>query len=112
MANQCEWYPCHSGDYKEFSCTHCFCPEYYNEVCSGNPEYIEIYRGKIRDCSHCLVPHLPDYKGVVEMSGEAGKGDTYRPVNHERYASNYDKIDWSDEEEEEKDGLEAPILRS
>ncbi len=26
------------------------------------------------------------------MNGEAGKGDTYRPVNHKTWAENYERI--------------------
>jgi ribosomal protein S27AE len=32
------------------------------------------------------------------MTHEAGKGDTQRPTNHEKFSSNYDTIDWSAKE--------------
>ena len=62
MANQCEWYPCHSGIVTEFSCEFCFCPEYYNNKCSGNPKWTTMACGnKLKDCSECLVNHSPEY---------------------------------------------------
>jgi hypothetical protein len=30
------------------------------------------------------------------MSGEAGKGDAYRPVNAQRYREGWERIDWTD----------------
>ena len=39
----------------------------------------------------------------------AGKGDTYRPVNAKKWCENYDRIDWSENgEDEQKETAESP----
>ena len=57
----CEFYPCHKGMEKgRFNCLFCFCPFYLVDNCPGNPTYIDGEKGKIRDCSNCLFPHIPE----------------------------------------------------
>ena len=62
MSNLCEYYPCHSGIFPGFMCEFCYCPEYVDVKCSGNPKWIRDVNGcKIKDCSECLVPHTAEY---------------------------------------------------
>ena len=62
MANCCEFYPCHSGFFQEFSCEFCYCPEYFNASCSGNPKWIYVNeKTQRKDCSECLEPHKTEY---------------------------------------------------
>ena len=61
MANICEFYPCHEV-FVGFDCAFCRCPEYKNPNCSGNPKWIDLScKGKLKDCSDCVVPHTPEY---------------------------------------------------
>lgn len=55
----CEYYPCHKG-LKDFNCMFCYCPFYMVEKCPGNPKYITAKGRKIKDCSDCLFPHIPE----------------------------------------------------
>lgn len=63
MANICEHYPCHDDLPKGFSCELCYCPEYNDIKCTGNPKYIKSDNGRdtIRDCSDCIVNHTSNY---------------------------------------------------
>jgi len=61
MANQCDYYPCHSGLFKGFSCEFCYCPEYDEKNCSGKPKWITSEKKLIKDCTECLVPHTEEY---------------------------------------------------
>lgn len=62
MANLCEAYPCHSGITSDFACEFCYCPEYDDPNCAGSPKWIELAnRGRIKDCSECLLPHTSEY---------------------------------------------------
>jgi Zn-finger protein len=60
MANQCEYFPCHSRTEFGFKCDLCYCPEYYSN-CSGNAKWIIVGSSKVKDCSECTVPHDPEY---------------------------------------------------
>lgn len=52
----CRYFPCHKGaDPEHFNCLFCFCPLYFLQDCGGNP----TWRGKVKDCTHCTVPHSP-----------------------------------------------------
>ena len=55
---ECEYFPCHStAEESKFNCLFCYCPLFaLGENCGGNFAYTE--KG-IKDCSGCLVPHLP-----------------------------------------------------
>ncbi len=61
----CEFYPCHKTE--RINCLFCFCP-LYNTECGGNFELILGNDGKkIKDCSHCVVPHSEKgYEYVIE----------------------------------------------
>lgn len=66
----CEFFPCHKVANKEyFNCMFCYCPLYYIKDCGGN----YTTTSGIKDCSHCLIPHLPsgyDYinKKIIEIN--------------------------------------------
>ena len=55
----CEYFPCHSGANPErFNCMFCYCPLYVlDDKCGGQFTYTAT---GIKDCSNCLLPHLPD----------------------------------------------------
>lgn len=46
-------------------------------------------------------------RALKNMRG-AGKGDTPRPVDRERFEENYDKIDWSDTQEQRSEASQEP----
>lgn len=58
--NQCEFFPCHEVEKdNEFNCLFCYCPLYMlEEDCGGKFTYTSH---GIKDCSHCLLPHVKDY---------------------------------------------------
>ena len=56
----CRYYPCHSGA-EELNCLFCFCPLYTREHCPGNPVWREKAGGRIKDCSRCIFPHVPEH---------------------------------------------------
>ena len=60
---ECEYFPCHETKNPEgFNCLFCFCPLYtLGKHCGGNFRY----SGDIKDCSNCMVPHLPDSYGYI-----------------------------------------------
>jgi Zn-finger protein len=64
VANECEWYPCHHKPCEGFSCEFCYCPLYEIECkyYGGNPKFINTSREVIKDCTDCMLPHLPDFK--------------------------------------------------
>lgn len=48
--------------------------------------------------------HKSDLKWLDKKKGlGAGKGDSPRPVDREKYNKNYDQIDWSDTAEKRKE---------
>lgn len=61
---ECEYFPCHSGaDPEAFNCLFCYCPLYVlGAECGGNPNFME---NGIKDCSQCLLPHIPKNYGYV-----------------------------------------------
>lgn len=59
----CEYFPCHKvKDPTKFNCLFCYCPLYLVKNCGGN--YIMI-NNKIKDCSNCLLPHIPSYYDIM-----------------------------------------------
>lgn len=77
--SDCEYFPCHRTDDSEFfNCIFCYCPLFaLGENCGGNFTYTE--KG-IKDCSACLLPHLPTgqehiAKKLPELAGIARKKD-------------------------------------
>ncbi|MCC8107075.1 MAG: cysteine-rich small domain-containing protein [Clostridiales bacterium] len=42
---------------EEINCLFCCCPFCTRDKCLGNPHFIDISRGRIKDCSDCCFPH-------------------------------------------------------
>ena len=62
----CSYFPCHEGASTErFNCLFCYCPLYtLGSRCGGRFRYLE---NGIKDCSACLLPHLPEgYEQILE----------------------------------------------
>ena len=69
----CEYYPCHEGA-EEINCLFCYCPLFECCSCPGTPEYIETAQGRIKDCSHCIYPHVPEhYDGIMACLAERSR---------------------------------------
>lgn len=66
---QCEYFPCHKGaDPDTFNCLFCYCPLYFLQDCGGSP----AWRGAVKDCTGCLLPHAPGgYEKVLARLGLA-----------------------------------------
>lgn len=66
----CEFFPCHAGAEPEtFNCLFCFCPLYaLGDRCGGNFFYTE---SGIKDCSACLIPHIPQNYDKILSGTEA-----------------------------------------
>lgn len=63
----CKYFPCHNRQ-GDFNCMFCYCPMYRLENCPGNPSYIEREDKKIKDCTNCTFPHVPDnYDKIMEV---------------------------------------------
>jgi Zn-finger protein len=60
----CKYYPCHNG-MEQINCLFCYCPFYHEDHCPGVPEYIEADGRRIKDCSGCVFPHLPENYNVM-----------------------------------------------
>lgn len=64
---ECEYYPCHEG-IEDMNCMFCYCPLNGMEPCPGTPEYIEIKGKRVKDCSNCLFPHMPEnYDTIIRL---------------------------------------------
>ncbi|MCR5704939.1 MAG: cysteine-rich small domain-containing protein [Eubacterium sp.] len=62
---ECKYFPCHKG-LENFNCMFCYCPMYQKEQCLGNPSFIERGERKIKDCSQCSFPHIPEnYEKII-----------------------------------------------
>ncbi len=61
---ECTFFPCHAGaDADSFNCMFCYCPLYtLGETCGGNFHWLD---NGIKDCSDCLLPHLPEGYDVI-----------------------------------------------
>ena len=61
---KCEFFPCHNTDNaEEFNCLFCYCPLYaLGDQCGGN---FRIGANKIKDCGHCMIPHVKGNYGHV-----------------------------------------------
>ena len=62
---ECEYFPCHeTDDVSSFNCLFCYCPLYpLGRDCGGRYDYTPA---GVKDCSRCLLPHLPDSFRQVE----------------------------------------------
>ena len=60
----CEHFPCHAGlDAADFNCIFCYCPLYgLGDQCGGAFAYTAR---KIKACTNCHLPHLPEYYDVI-----------------------------------------------
>ena len=56
----CKYYPCHAG-IEEMNCLFCYCPLYALENCPGTPRFIERDGRRIKDCTTCTFPHVPEH---------------------------------------------------
>lgn len=67
---ECEFFPCHKG-VENFNCMFCYCPMYGLEKCLGNPVYLNVKNKKIKDCSGCVFPHIPEnYEKIMDFLKE------------------------------------------
>lgn len=69
----CMYFPCHpNADEETFNCLFCYCPLYFlGDKCKGNYRWIDGVEGRIKDCTNCLIPHIPDnYSYMVNLLGE------------------------------------------
>ncbi len=67
----CRYFPCHKG-LKDFNCLFCYCPFYLKEKCPGAPQYIETEQKRIKDCTNCTFPHLPEnYDAILRILRES-----------------------------------------
>ena len=56
----CEYFPCHNINLNKiegFNCLWCYCPLHNIDDCGGSYEVLE---NDVKDCSKCLLPHIPD----------------------------------------------------
>ncbi|MCL2564871.1 MAG: cysteine-rich small domain-containing protein [Defluviitaleaceae bacterium] len=68
----CQFYPCHEKTGMDnFNCMFCFCPLYFlGDKCGGNFDRIGE-NGSIKDCSRCLIPHMPQsYEFIMKKIGD------------------------------------------
>lgn len=64
---ECKYFPCHKG-LDEFNCLLCYCPLYHMESCPGSPEFMEKDGKRIKVCTDCIFPHIPEnYDKVLEF---------------------------------------------
>ncbi len=61
---ECCYFPCHQG-LKECNCLFCYCPLYQRGNCPGNPSYKEKNGRKIKVCTGCTFPHLPQNYDII-----------------------------------------------
>lgn len=61
---ECCYFPCHQG-LTECNCLFCYCPLYLREKCPGNPSYKEKNGRKIKVCTGCTFPHLPQNYDII-----------------------------------------------
>ncbi|SEK23375.1 ABC-type cobalamin/Fe3+-siderophores transport system, ATPase component [Butyrivibrio sp. ob235] len=59
---ECEYYPCHDLDEKDFNCMFCYCPLYDMEDCGGEFTYTD--KGA-KNCKNCTFPHKRENYGAV-----------------------------------------------
>lgn len=70
----CEYFPCHKvDDVDNFNCLFCYCPLHHMADCGGNYETLP---NGIKDCTKCLLPHIPAYYDyvVAKLKGGADNG--------------------------------------
>ena len=60
----CKYFPCHKG-LGDFNCLFCYCPLYTREDCPGSPNYLERGGRRLKDCTGCTFPHIPENYDVI-----------------------------------------------
>lgn len=64
---ECRYFPCHE-ELDECNCLFCYCPMYARKDCPGKPGYLEKAGRKIKVCTDCTFPHLPEnYDRIMEI---------------------------------------------
>ncbi len=58
----CKYYPCHPADH--INCLFCYCPLYHMD-CPGTYSYIEKDNKRIKVCTECTFPHIPEHYEVI-----------------------------------------------
>lgn len=63
----CRYYPCHKG-IAEMNCLFCYCPMYHMDNCPGHPSYSEKNGRRIKICTDCTFPHMPEnYDRIMQI---------------------------------------------
>ena len=63
----CKYFPCHKQE-GDFNCLFCFCPMYFLKTCPGRYQLIDHKGKKIKDCSDCSFPHVPEnYDAIMAV---------------------------------------------
>ena len=60
----CEYYPCHEGT-QVINCLFCYCPLYRFDDCPGNPAFKERNGTKLKVCTGCNFPHIPENYDLI-----------------------------------------------
>lgn len=67
---ECKYFPCHT-ELENYNCMFCYCPMYRFDKCLGNPSFIDKGERKIKDCSNCVFPHIPEnYEAIMQFLKE------------------------------------------
>ena len=62
--DSCEFFPCHPLD-GDFNCLFCYCPLYFLDECPGNFYMKEDGEKRIKVCTDCVFPHIPENYGEM-----------------------------------------------
>jgi Zn-finger protein len=62
----CEYYPCHETEGEGLNCLFCYCPLYTGD-CGGDPWYIRVGPGVVKDCSRCTFPHRAESYDAIML---------------------------------------------
>ena len=82
--DDCQYFQCHEHPNEDsFNCLFCYCPLYpLGNKCGGNFNYIGKGEAKIKDCSNCLIPHMPEhYDTITAKLGEMPPAITTPPAH-------------------------------
>ena len=74
----CEYYPCHKG-IDAINCMFCYCPFYSWSECPGKNKFISKPDGrKIKDCTECIYPHVPENRDKIIEYLKMGEDGFYK----------------------------------
>ena len=63
---KCMFFPCHPNMEGEYNCLFCYCPLYFlGEECGGDYRWAVHENIKIKICSDCTLPHLPENYDLI-----------------------------------------------